>query len=90
VKVPQDFSVHGVIQVENYEETLIVVEGDRQTLSLHGVHGTRRLVKAQAPIVAVSGCQRLPFIAYACENGEVSVYSLKHDKTAVEFVRSGR
>jgi hypothetical protein len=90
VRVPQGFTVHGVIQVENYEETLIVVEEDRKTLSLHGAHGTRRLVKAQAPIVAVSGCQRLPFIAYATEAGEVSVYSLKHDKTAVEFVRGAQ
>jgi hypothetical protein len=88
VNVPQGFSVYGVIQVENYEETLIVVEEDSQTLSLHGSHGTRRLVKAQSPIVAVSGCRQLPFIAYATASGEISVYSIKHGKAALDFVRS--
>jgi hypothetical protein len=90
VHVPQSFQVHGVIRVANYEETLIVVEEDLQTLSLHGVHGTRRLVKAQAPIVAVSGCQQLPFIAYASEAGEIAVYSLKHDKPVLDFQRSAQ
>ena len=76
--------------MENYEETLIVVEGEghSQTLSLHGKHGTRRLVKTDTPITAVSGCQQLPFIAYATEAGEISVYSLKDGKAILDFARS--
>jgi hypothetical protein len=90
VKVPQEFSVHGVIRDKNYEETLIVVEEDLQTLSLHGSHGTRRLLKAQSPIVAVSGCLQLPLIAYATAAGEISVHSLKRGKAVLDFVRSAR
>jgi hypothetical protein len=90
IEVPRTLSVHGVVQDESYEATLIVVEGEghSQTLSLHGKHGTRRLVKTDTPITAVSGCQQQPFIAYATEAGEISVYSLKHGKTVVDFARS--
>lgn len=90
IEVPRTFGVHGVVQDENYEETLIVVEGEghSQTLSLHGKHGTRRLVKTDTPITAVSGCQQLPFIAYATEAGEISVYSLKDGKAVLDFARS--
>jgi hypothetical protein len=88
VEVPLGFSVHGVLRDHNYEETLIVVEDDLRTLSLHGAHGTRRLVKAQAAIVAASGCQQLPYIAYATATGEICVYSLKHGKAVLDFVRS--
>ncbi len=88
--VPQGLSVHGVVCAENYEETLIVIEGEghSQTLGLHGAHGTRRLVKTDAPITAVCGCQQLPFIAYGTEAGEISVYSLKHGKGVLAFARS--
>jgi hypothetical protein len=88
IEVPRTFSVHGVVQDEGYETTLIVVEGHSQTLSLHGKHGTRRLVKTDAPITAVCGCQQLPFIAYGTEAGEISVYSLKHGKSVLNFARS--
>lgn len=90
IEVPRTLSVHGVVQDENYEETLIVVEGEghSQTLGLHGKHGTRRLVKTDAPITAVCGCQQLPFIAYGTEAGEISVYSLKHGKGVLDFARS--
>lgn len=89
VEVPRTLSVRGVMQDENYEETLIVVEGEghSQTLSLHGKHGTRRLVKTDAPITAVCGCQQLPFIAYGTEAGEISVYSLRHGKGVLNFAR---
>jgi len=88
VKVPQGMSVHGVVRDENYEETLIVVEGNSQILALHGAHGTRPLVRVNAPIVAVCGCLQLPFIAYATKAGEISVYSLKHSRAVLDFVRS--
>jgi hypothetical protein len=90
ITVPQGFTVHGVVRAENYEQTLIVVEGesDAQTLGLHGAHGTRRLVKTNTPITAVCACQQLPFIAYGTEAGEISVYSLKHDKAILDFARS--
>jgi hypothetical protein len=89
IMVPQGFTVHGVVRAENYEETLIVVEGEghSQTLGLHGAHGTRRLVKTDTPITAVCGCQQLPFIAYGTEAGEISVYSLKHGKAVLDFAR---
>ena len=63
-------------------------EGRTQTLGLHGAHGTRRLVKTETPISAVCGCPQLPFIAYGTEAGEISVYSLKHGKAVLDFVRS--
>jgi hypothetical protein len=87
IEVPRTFSVHGVVQDESYEATLIVVEGEghSQTLSLHGKHGTRRLLKTDSPITAVCGCQQLPFIAYVTEAGELSVYSLKHGKAVLDF-----
>lgn len=90
IEVLRTLSVHGVMQDENYEETLIVVEGEghSHTLGLHGKHGTRRLVKTDAPITAVCGCQQLPFIAYGTEAGEISVYSLKHGKAVLDFARS--
>jgi hypothetical protein len=90
IEVPRTLSVHGVMQDENYEETLIVVEdeGYSQTLGLHGTHGTRRLLKTNAPITAVCGCQNLPFIAYGTAAGEISVYSLKHGKAVLNFARS--
>lgn len=90
IEVPRTLSVHGVMQDENYEETLIVVEGEghSQTLGLHGKHGTRRLLKTDTPITAVCGCQQLPFIAYGTEAGEISVYSLKHGKAVLDFARS--
>ena len=88
ITVPKGFNVHGVVQDDNYEETLIVVEDDLQSLSLHGAHGTRRLTKANAPITLVCGCQQLPFIAYSTEAGEISVYSLKHGRAVLDFARS--
>lgn len=90
IEVPRNLSVHGVMQGVSYEETLIVVEseGHSQTLGLHGKHGTRRLVKTDAPITAVCGCQQLPFIAYGTEAGEICVYSLKHGKSVLDFARS--
>ena len=90
IEVPRTFSVHGVVQDESYEATLIVVEGEEhsQRLSLHGKHGTRRLLKTDSPISAVCGCQQLPYIAYVTEAGEVSVYSLKHGKAVLHFARS--
>jgi hypothetical protein len=90
VEVPKGLSVHGVMRDENYEETLIVVEGEgpSQTLGLHGAHGTRSLVKTSVPITVVCACQQLPFIAYGTEAGEISVYSLKHGRVLLEFARS--
>lgn len=88
IVVPQGFSVYGVLQDENYEETLIVVEADLHTLSLHGAHGTRRLLTTRAPITAVCGCHQLPFIAYGTTAGEICVYSLKHGKLVLDLARS--
>jgi hypothetical protein len=88
IAVPEGFSVHGVVRDQNYEATLIVVEDDLRTLSLHGAHGTRRLVKANTAIITVSASHDLPLIAYGTEGGEISVYSLKHRKAVLDFVRS--
>lgn len=90
IEVPPTLTVYGVMQDENYEETLVVVEGEggEQTLGLHGKHGTRRLVKTDAPFTTVCGGQQLPFIAYATEAGEISVYSLRHNKAVLNFARS--
>lgn len=87
LSVPQDFTVYGVIQDRNYEPTLIVVEDDMCTLSLHGAHGTRKLFKASGPIVTVSGCHALPLIAWATSSGEISVFSLRHQALVLSLMR---
>jgi len=85
LNVPPGCSVHGVIREDHYEAALIVVEDDRQTLSLLGAHGLRRLVTASSPIVAVSGSHHYPHVAYSTESGEIVVYSLPHRKALLQF-----
>ncbi len=90
VSVPDDFVVHGVVQDRNYEPTLIVVESDGCTLSLHGAHGTRKLFKASAPIMNVSACLDVPHIAWSTESGGISVYSLRHSAPVVSLMRKDK
>jgi len=78
---------HGVVREASYEETLIVVEDDLRTLSLDGAHATKRLLRTNSAITAVSGCHHLPFIAYATEAGEICVHSLKHGKLVLDFAQ---
>jgi hypothetical protein len=87
ITLPSGWAAHGVVRIASYEETLIVVEDDLQTLSLVGSHGTRRVLKANSAITAVSGCRYLPFIAYATEAGEICVHSLQHGKSVLEFAQ---
>jgi len=87
ITLPPGWVAHGVVREANYEEALIVVEDDQRTLSLAGAHGTRRVLKANSVITAVSGCQHLPFIAYATEAGELCVHSLKHGRSVLDFAR---
>src|SRR5205085_1813501 len=85
ITVPRGFSVHGVLQDDNWGETLIVVEDDRQTLSLYGARGAKRLLRAKSPIRMACGCQQLPLIAYSTEAGHVAVYSLAYGKVLMNF-----
>jgi len=86
--VPEGYTVHGVVRDAGYEDTLIAVADDLQTLVLHGAHGTRPLIRANAAITAVCGCPQRPLIAYGTEKGEVSVYSLKHGRAILDLGRS--
>jgi hypothetical protein len=85
IKLPEGYSVKGVIQVQGYEEMLIVVEDDPYGIGLLGAHGYRRLHKAANPVVAVSACQRLPLIAFTTAAGDVFVYSLAHNQMLYHF-----
>ena len=83
--VPPGFSVHGVMREDLHEAALIVVEDDQRTLSLLGAHGLRRLTAASSRIVAVTGAQQYPWIAYSTSGGEISVYSLPYRKAILQF-----
>lgn len=88
--LPPDFTVYGVIEDQNYEPTLIVTEEDSRTLSLHGAHGTRKLLKADAPIVTAAGCQDMPMIAYATAAGEIAAYSLRYHAGVLSLMRGAK
>jgi hypothetical protein len=88
VLVPRDFSVHGVLQHGNYEEALVVVESDRQTLSLLGARETRPLIKAESPIQLVCTCPQQPLIAYTTAAGKLAIYSLRHGKLLLDIAGS--
>ena len=90
LNLPHDFTVYGVIEDHNYEPTLIVVEGDSRTLSLYGAHGTRKLLKADSPIVTASGCHDMPMIAYGTAAGEIAVYSLRYGAGVLSLMRSAK
>ena len=77
ISVPEDFSVHGVIQEQNYESALIVLEGDRRTLSLLGAHGARKLCQAGSQVTAVSTSSDSLLIAYSTLEGNICVFSVR-------------
>lgn len=88
LKVPPGLTVHGVLHRDAYGYNLIVVEDDRQTLSMLGSQGTKILFKAKTPIELVCCCPQLPLIAYSTKGGRVAVYSLTFDKVLLDFARS--
>ena len=79
--------VVGVGRIPGREDLgLLLLDEDRRTLVLTGLHGTRTLPPAASPIEHVTASHAAPYIAYSTMGGEVAIYSLKRNAVVARLV----
>jgi hypothetical protein len=68
---------------------LLLLEEDRRTLTLAGLHGAWRLPPVSSEIEHVAASHIAPTIAYSTANGEAAIYSLKRNAVLARLVPEG-
>lgn len=88
---PNDGQVFGVLVDErsSTEPGLLVLEGDRQTVTLNGRNWRREIFRAHAPVKHIALSQRVPCIAYSTVDAEVVIYSVWYGVDLCRYLPGG-
>lgn len=85
---PDGAKVVGVLVDERFskEPGLMALEDDSQTVTLNGQNSRHEIFRAHAPVAHIAVCQHAPYIAYATVNGEVVIYSVRHQADLCRYL----
>jgi hypothetical protein len=87
---PRGSRVVGVGRLPGRETPgLLLLDGDRRTLTLAGPQGTRTLPPVSSEIEHVAASHATPTLAYSTADGEVAIYSLEHNAVLARLVPEG-
>jgi hypothetical protein len=68
---------------------LLVVEPDKRSLTLLGLHMNYKLPPLADPFAEGCACASAPYVAYSSEAGELIVYSLQGQQTVLHVLPGG-
>ena len=84
---PYGAKVFGVLVDERsvLKPGLLALEDDLQTVSLNGDNWRKEILRAHAPVKHIALSQRMPYIAYSTVDGELVIYSIRHNADVCRY-----
>jgi hypothetical protein len=88
---PKRAKVIGVLVEDRFdaEPGLLALEDDLRSVTLNGLNGRKEIYHAHARVEHIAVSQRAPYIAYSTVDGEVVIYSVRHEADVCRYLQVG-